>query len=214
MDCRAPTAGGPAVRTPGVDVVERIIEDLSRFLYEIPAILLAISIHEYCHGIVARRFGDDTASEMRQLTPNPLPRIDLVGFLMFLWFRYGWARDIPVDYRKLGPSRWKALGVIAAGIAGNFLLSVFFIFLLKLKKPVPESYFFNFIGYSIVLNFNMVLINLLPVLPLDGGKVVRLYWPDYERFVFPGVVFVVLLSLTGFSKWVQHLSSTIFGWFI
>jgi Zn-dependent protease len=195
-------------------MIENIIEELSRLLYEVPAILLAIGIHEYFHGFMADRLGDDTAKEMNLLNINPLPRIDLVGFLMFIWFKYGWTKSMPVDFRKLGPSRLRAVAVILAGIAGNFLLAVFFILLLKLKKPVPESFFFNFIGYSIVLNFNMVLINLLPVLPMDGGRLVALFYPKYEKYEFPGAMFVILLSFTVFSQFIYTLSRSIFNMFI
>lgn len=194
-------------------MVENIILDLSRLLYEIPAVLLAIGIHEYFHALAASRLGDTTAQEMGLLNINPFPRLELFGFLMFIWFNYGWTKDTPVDDRRLGPSRLKSAIVILAGIGGNILLALSFLLVLLLKKPAPESYFYNFIGHSIVVNFNMVLINLLPIMPLDGGKLLSLYVPGYRRFVFPGALALFLVSLTDFSRGVQGLSHSILSLF-
>ncbi len=197
-------------------MIENLIEQLFRLLFEIPAILLAIGIHEYFHGITARRFGDETAAEIGELNINPFPRIDLLGFIMFIWFRFGWTKEMPVDFRNIREpnARVKAVIVLLSGMVGNFLLAVFFILMLKLKKPAPESYLFNFIGYSIVLNFNMVIVNLLPFLPLDGGRIVALFNPRYERYTFVGAVAIIIFAFSNLSMFVQSITHSIFNLFI
>lgn len=194
-------------------MIEKILIDFTRLLYEIPAVLLAIGIHEYFHAFVAVKMGDDTPLKMGMVNINPFPRLDLVGFLMFIWFNYGWTRDTPIDYRRFS-SVWKSIFVSLAGIMGNIILGVGFLLFLFLKKPSPESFFYNFVGHSIVVNFNMALINFLPVPPLDGGKIVGLFIPQYLKFTFIGAIIIFFISLTDFSRFVQSLSYSILRVFI
>lgn len=189
-------------------MIENVLLDLSRLLYEIPAVLLAIGVHEYFHALAAVRLGDPTPQEFGLLNINPFPRIDPVGLLMFVWFNYGWTKDTPVDHRRLG-SAWRSMLVLAAGIVGNFALVGLFLLVLLLKKPVPEGYVYNFVGHSIVVNLNMALVNLLPLPPLDAGRAVAYWWPRYGRWVFPGAVLLALVSLTEFSRLVQRVSYTL-----
>lgn len=200
-----PELASPDVFLEGMPVVEKALLDLSRLLYEVPAVLLAIGIHEYFHAMAAFRLGDPTAQEMGLLNINPFPRIDPLGLLMFLWFNYGWTKDTPVDHRRLG-SRGRSVAVLAAGAVGNVALVALFLLVLLLKKPEPEGYMYNFVGHSIVVNLNMALVNLLPLPPMDGGRVAALFWPPYGRWVFPGAVLLALVSLTEFSRMVQGIS--------
>ena len=192
----------------------RIIEEFSSLLYVIPAILLAMSVHEYSHGFVAYKLGDITPKKLGHLNFNPFQHFDLVGFLMLIWFRMGWTKMTPVDFRNVGYSKWKSIAIILSGMLGNFFLAIIFILLLELKKPVPESYLFNFIGYSIVLNFNFVLFNLLPLPPLDGGKIVGLFFKKYNKYEFIGVVLIIIFLFSKYSAFLQVMSNQIFNLFI
>ncbi len=197
-------------------MIENLIDYLIRLLYEVPAILLAIGIHEYAHGLTARSLGDDTASEMGLVNINPFPKIDLLGFLMFIWFRFGWTKAVPIDFRNIqGPNqKLKSVMVLLSGMAGNLLLALFFILLLQLKKPPPESYLFNFIGYSIVINFNFVIVNLLPLLPMDAGRIIALFHPRYERYAFVCAMAIIFFAFTNFSMVIQSVTHSIFKLFI
>jgi len=195
-------------------VLGRIIEEFSSLLYVIPAILLAMSVHEYSHSFVAYKLGDITPKKLGYLNFNPFQNFDLVGFLMLIWFRMGWTKMTPVDFRNVGYSKWKSIVIILSGMLGNFSLAIIFIFLLELKKPVPESYLFNFIGYSIVLNFNFVLFNLLPLPPLDGGKIVGLFFKKYNKYEFISILLIIIFLFSKYSEFLQVLSNQIFNLFI
>jgi Zn-dependent protease len=196
-------------------MVENLIDYLIRLLYEVPAILIAIGIHEYAHAMTARSLGDETASEMGLANFNPFPKIDLLGFLMFLWFRFGWTKAVPIDFRNLkGPNkRLKSILVLLSGMAGNFLLALFLVLFLQLKKPAPESYLFNLIGYSIIINFNMVIVNALPLLPMDAGRIIALFYPRYERYAFVCAMLLVLFAFTNLSLIIQTVTNSIFKLF-
>ena len=98
-------------------------------------------------------------------------------------------------------------------MAGNLLFALFLILFLQLKKPAPESYLFNFIGYSIIINFNMVIVNCLPLLPMDGGRIVALFHPRYERYAFVGAMALVLFAFTNLSVIIQTVTNSIFKLF-
>lgn len=191
-----------------------LISELEKFLYAVPAILLAVTIHEYSHGLVARHLGDDTAHDMGLLKLNPFLHLDPLGFILFLWFRLGWSRSLPVDFRKLGGNRIYSIIVLLAGIGGNLLLALFFILLLKLKNPMPEHYVDSFLWYSVVLNINMAVLNLLPVLPLDGGRILRLYVRGYEKYEFLGAMLIMVFIISRYSLWIEKFSKAVFNLFV
>lgn len=191
-----------------------IIEEFSSLLYVIPAIFLAMGVHEYFHGFVAYKLGDITPKKLGYLNLNPFQHFDLIGFLMLIWFKMGWTKMAPIDYRNVGYSKWKSIAIILSGILGNFSLAIVFILLLELKKPAPESYLFNFIGYSIVLNFNLVLFNLLPLPPLDGGKIVGLFFKKYNKYEFISVLLIIIFLFSKYSEFLQVMSNQIFNLFI
>ena len=159
------------------------------FLY-IPGLLLALTLHEMAHGLVAYWGGDDTAALKGRITINPLPHIDLFGtiifpLLLFLFntpFLFGWAKPVPVDPRKLRSSAWM-MWVSLAGPAANFLLLVASMLALKgfvvalqwMPALASNEKLTGAVGtmlyISVVLNFVLMFFNLLPIPPLDGSRV-------------------------------------------
>ncbi len=179
-------------------------------------VLFAITVHEVAHGYVARRLGDRTAQMLGRLTLNPLRHIDPVGtvlvpLVMLLLpggFLFGWAKPVPVDYRKLGnPKRDMAI-VAAAGPLSNLLMAIGWVLLLRLAVEflhtlawVAQPLFFM-AQAGVAINLILMVLNLVPVPPLDGGRVLTGLLPMRQAARFAalepyGLVIVMALLLTG-----------------
>ena len=150
--------------------------NLISILYNIPAVLICITVHEFSHGYVAYRYGDPTAKEQGRLSLNPLRHIDLMGFICLILFRFGWAKPVPVSYGYLkNPKRDMAV-IAAAGPVSNFLLSILLILLTALISffappsnviSILCTFLFNVAG----LSAGLAVFNLIPVPPLDGSRI-------------------------------------------
>jgi Zn-dependent protease len=148
----------------------------------VPA-LMAITCHEVSHGFVAYKFGDDTARSLGRLTLNPLKHIDIIGTLMVFIVGIGWAKPVPVNFRNLRRPKRDMIWVAAAGPITNFILgtasAVAMRLLVRFGAGVPEgSPLANVIdpitlmlAFSVYVNLLLGIFNLIPVPPLDGGRV-------------------------------------------
>ncbi|MCX7827686.1 MAG: site-2 protease family protein [Thermanaerothrix sp.] len=177
---------------------------LAELLLSIPAVLWAITFHEFCHGYVAHLLGDPTPRLSGRLSLNPLHHLDPVGAVMLLIFRFGWAKPVPVDARYFkNPTRDMVL-VSLAGSAGNFL-TAFMVGLMV--KVMPQFFLSNFALRELVLlmifiNLGLGVFNLFPIPPLDGSKILYLLLPSrwlhsyfwLERY---GVLVILVLVMTG-----------------
>lgn len=146
-------------------------------------VLFAITIHEVAHGWVARHFGDRTAEMMGRLTVNPLKHIDPVGTvvvpalaLMTTGFLFGWAKPVPVAMRNLKNPRRDMMFVAAAGPGVNLLMALFWAFFTKgialSGLSGMTALFFLAMGQiGVLINVVLAVFNMLPIPPLDGGRV-------------------------------------------
>lgn len=183
----------------------------------VPA-LLGIILHEVAHGWVAARLGDPTARFMGRLTLNPLPHVDPMGLLVFALtslsgsFVFGWAKPVPVDPRYF---RDPAKGMMLVALAGpltNFILAVICgSLLLALLLTMPPDVWAGYSSYvfavsslqaGIVINFGLGWLNLLPVPPLDGSKVLAYFLPSRIAWRFMqieryGFIILIVLLFTG-----------------
>lgn len=175
---------------------------LIKLLFRVPAILIALTVHEFAHGWTARRLGDNTAERMGRLTLNPLAHLDLFGTLMLLFGPFGWAKPVPVNPRNLrNPRRdmvWVAIAGPLSNICFGFAVAWIYTSLYTDGAAGVGRYFFL---YLIMINIGLSFFNLLPVPPLDGSNIVRGFLsPENDlKFLhamrFAPFIFIGLISL-------------------
>ena len=180
--------------------------DLTQLLLSLPAVLWAITFHEFCHGYVAYRLGDPTPKLRGRLTLNPLAHLDPMGALMLLLFRFGWAKPVPIDTRYFRRPR-RDIGLVSlAGAGGNLLTAVVCGLVVRLVPyPFVHNYALGlFIQLMILINIGLAVFNLIPIPPLDGSKLLYVLLPGrwmegffwlerYGMFVLMGLLFLGIL---------------------
>jgi Zn-dependent protease len=196
-------------------------------IYALP-VLFAITLHEAAHGYVARYFGDMTAHAQGRISLNPIRHIDPVGTIavpaLILFasslagthgFLFGWAKPVPVNYSALRKPRQHMALVAAAGPAANLGMALAWVTLLKLAVVMPENSLSAVMEAmsqaGILVNLIFMFLNLLPILPLDGGRIVASLLPTraawrYAKLEPWGIpVLLVLLATNGLAFLLQPL---------
>lgn len=155
-------------------------ERLLQIIPLLPAVLLALTVHEYAHGLVADRLGDPTPRNAGRLTLNPLRHLDPVGTLMLLVAHVGWARPVPVDPRNFDHPRAGMIGVSLAGPVANMAAALGLGLALRIVLTDPAaasssigSALLPFLLWGMSINLVLAAFNLLPLPPLDGSKVLQ-----------------------------------------
>jgi Zn-dependent protease len=187
-------------------------------IYALP-VLFAITLHEAAHGYVARHFGDMTAHAQGRISVNPIRHIDLVGTIVVPLailllsakvvggngILFGWAKPVPVNYSALRNPRKHMALVAAAGPGANLLMALLWTALLKFAVVLPATSFSLPLGLvaqaGIFVNLIFMFLNLLPILPLDGGRILASLLPSraawqYARLEPWGLPLLVLLLVT------------------
>jgi len=186
--------------------MENLIQTLA--IYAIP-VLFAITLHEAAHGYVARHFGDPTAWQLGRITLNPLRHIDPVGTVLVPaltvslgGFFFGWAKPVPVDFGRLRKPKQDMFWVAAAGPGANLAMAFAWAALLKLAVVMPDNAYSlplaEMARAGISVNAMLMLLNLLPIPPLDGGRIVVSLLPPPFAWKFAQLErfgFVILLAL-------------------
>ena len=156
-------------------------EFLMRALLALPAILFALTVHEFFHAWTALKFGDSTARDMGRLTLNPLAHLDPLGTLtMFLsGFKFGWAKPVPINLHNLRNPRVADFWISAAGPLSNFALAFIFGTLFRFAGQIGvHEALYKFLYYSVSINVGLAVFNLLPLFPLDGSHILRNLLPE------------------------------------
>ena len=182
-------------------------------IYALP-VLFAITLHEAAHGYVARYFGDMTAFAQGRISLNPARHIDFIDTVVVPLaillisggrFLFGWAKPVPVNYSALRSPKRHMLWVAAAGPASNLAMALGWAILLKLAVLLPANFFTLPLKMmseaGILVNLVFMFLNLLPILPLDGGRILasllpsRMAW-QYSKLEPWGLPLLLLLLVT------------------
>ena len=145
--------------------------------------LMAITFHEVSHGFIAYRFGDNTARGLGRLTLNPIKHLDIIGTIMIIVVGIGWAKPVPVNFNNLRNPKQDMIRVAAAGPLTNMIIALLSALLIRIivpmTEPLPDSSWLQIflepillmLAFSIYINLLLAIFNLLPLPPLDGGRV-------------------------------------------
>lgn len=211
-------------------MIASFLNRIPQMLLLLPSALIALSVHESAHGYVAYKLGDPTARNLGRITLNPAKHFNLLGFISLLFFRIGWANPVPINTRHFkNPRRDMAISS-AAGPISNLLLALISSILLRLVAIpiesiiIQESYYatsydslfeilasnsgFTILSllatvlyFSVTLNLNLMIFNLIPIPPFDGSRMAYVLLPPriyfgvmkYEKYIMIG--FIVLFYL-------------------
>ena len=175
-------------------------------IFLLPAVLIALTVHEFAHAYTSFRLGDPTPKYQGRLTLNPVAHIDPMGLLMLVFFRFGWGKAVQVDPRYYGNRRQGTMLVSLAGPASNIVLAFFILILYFFFNQV------NFVGTLLLrtfeLNIILAVFNLLPIPPLDGSKILASLLPPHLSYKYSnflgqyGFVVIILLVVTGALRFV------------
>ncbi len=186
-------------------------------------VIFAITLHEAAHGYVARYFGDNTAYVLGRVSLNPLRHIDPVGTVLVPLLilvasslfgaggvLFGWAKPVPVDFSGLRHPKRDMLWVAAAGPFANLVMALLWAFAFKFALVAPQNSFSLPLGLmaeaGITINLVLMLLNLLPILPLDGGRIAVSLLPNrlayrfsrLEPYGFPILLLLLFTNTLGY----------------
>lgn len=196
-------------------------DTLQIILVAAPPAILAITLHEAAHGYAARHFGDPTAWQAGRISLNPLRHIDPIGTLLLplllALFKspilFGWAKPVPVSIHRLRHPKRDMLWVAAAGPAVNLLMAVGWTALFKLDTLIPDNMLSQPLALmcevGIIINLSLAMLNLFPMPPLDGGRIVVSLLPEplasqfaqLERWGFFILIALLYLGALNVTVW-------------
>lgn len=195
---------------------------LNMLMSVIPA-LICITLHELSHGFIAYKLGDDTAKRMGRLTLNPIKHIDIMGLIMMIAFKFGWAKPVPVNmFNFENPKRGMAVTALAGPVA-NVIICCIMLFIYGLVYiPLSEAgtafaeAVLETVYVTAYLSLALAIFNIIPIPPLDGSKILFSIMSDesylklmrFERYGM--IVLLILLATDILGNPLQSVTSFIF----
>ena len=192
--------------------------ELLNLLLTLPAVLIAITFHEFAHAFAADKLGDDTPRRQGRLTLNPFAHLDPVGSLLLIFAGFGWGKPVEINPRNFNRDKSMTASEAIVAIAGpamNLILAILFTFLYFAIVKIAPAFCITQVGLviltliqmTIIINIGLGVFNLIPLPPLDGSKVLKLFLPVNVRDWFERnsrifyIIFVVL--------WITDIASII-----
>lgn len=192
--------------------------ELLNLLLTLPAVLIAITFHEFAHAFAADKLGDDTPRRQGRLTLNPFAHLDPVGSLLLIFAGFGWGKPVEINPRNFNRDKSMTASEAIVAIAGpavNLILAILFTFIYFAIVKIAPAFCLTQVGLviltliqmTIIINIGLGVFNLIPLPPLDGSKVLKLFLPVNVRDWFERnssifyIIFVVL--------WVTDIASII-----
>ena len=175
--------------------------DFASMIYRIPALLFAISIHEYAHAQCADSMGDPTARYMGRLTFNPMAHLDPIGAILLVVAGFGWAKGVPINVNNFRNRREGILKVSFAGPAANLFLCFLAALMMALlgRMGMLSDGLYKFLFWMQLYNVWFAFFNLIPVPPLDGSRILSELLPAKQSWQFNEIVdrygFYILIAL-------------------
>ena len=193
--------------------------DILSLILSIPGLFLALTFHEFAHGYVAYLMGDNTAKYSGRLSLNPMHHLDIWGTLCLLFFRFGWAKPVPINPANFREQKKGIVLVSLAGPMANFALALICGILCAIfEKFVPVSkiaeFFYLILMYTQIMNVGLMVFNLIPIPPLDGSKILMEFLPYRYRYKmyqlerYSGIVLLVLV----WTRMLSPILNTMAGW--
>ena len=187
-------------------------DPLAFALVAIP-LLFSVIIHEVAHGWVAYRMGDPTAKWAGRLTLNPLKHLDPIGTLMLFLAGFGWARPVPINFNNISDKRKGLIFVSSAGIVANILFAFIALLFFRLFSTSFSGITHILVYYVVQINITLAALNLIPIPPLDGSKILMGIASERTRyflariepygfFIIIGFLYLGILDpLIGLFRW-------------
>jgi Zn-dependent protease len=160
---------------------DSILIYIVRTLKYLPGIILGLTVHEYCHALVAHWCGDNTSKEQGRVSLNPMKHIDPYGFIMLLIAGFGWAKPVQFNEQNLRNPKTDIIKIALAGPLSNAFMAMILSLVLALIAPLLVSGYNNvtsttieIVFYAIYINWGLFVFNLIPLPPLDGSHLLLL----------------------------------------
>ena len=229
-------------------VITNIVQNISNenfllnLVLTLPAILIAITFHEYAHAYAAVKLGDDTPRNQGRLTLNPMAHLDPFGAVLLVFAGFGWGKPVEVNPRNYNTnmSMSKADAIVSfAGPAMNFLLAIIFMIIFYAIYAINPSFGLTTVGQvvlsllqiTVMINLGLGIFNLIPLPPLDGSKILnhflsynaREWFAEHEYYFYIGFLLLWITGLAGIVispiisliyNGLNHVIAAIFGLFI
>ncbi len=180
-------------------------------LFSIIVLIFSAIIHEYMHGWMAERMGDDTAKDRGRLTLNPLVHIDIFGSIILPLLLvvsgsgviFGWAKPVPVNPNNLSDKKWGMAKVSLAGPLGNLIIAVVLSILFRVFAGMFSPVLSGLIILAVFINLILMVFNLMPIPPLDGSKILAAFLPyswqiKFMKFERYGMFFLIAFMFIAF----------------
>jgi Zn-dependent protease len=160
--------------------------DLARALKFLPGIILGLTVHEYCHALVAHMCGDSTSKDQGRVTLNPLKHIDPLGFIMLIFVGFGWAKPVQFNEQNLRNPKTDVIKIALAGPLSNAVIAMMLSIMFSLLSSASFNHatpFWQVLSevfiYAIYINWGLFIFNLIPLPPLDGS---HLLLSQFKRY--------------------------------